>query len=95
MNDLFSDMIKEGWLIIYIDDMLLFSKDIETHQKHTHCVLQCLYENDLYLKQEKCLFDVDKVEFLGLIIKPDTLAMDPMKVQGIRDWPTPTSVKGV
>ena len=95
MNDLFSDMIEEGWLVIYMDDMLLFSKDLETHRERTRRVLQCLRENDLYLKPEKCLFDVDEVEFLGLIIKPDTLAMDPVKLQGIRDWPTPTSVKGV
>ena len=69
MNDLFSDMIEEGWLVIYMNDMLLFSKDIETHRERTRRVLQCLRENDLYLKPEKCLFDVDEVEFLGLIIK--------------------------
>ena len=49
----------------------------------------------MYLKPEKCHFDVSEVEFLGLIVKPDTLAMDPVKLQGIQDWPTPTSVKGV
>ena len=95
MNDLFSDMIEEGWLVIYMDDMLLFSKDIETHRERTRRVLQRLRENDLYLKPEKCLFDVDEVEFLGLIIKLDTLAIDSVKLQEIRDWPTPTSVKGV
>ena len=78
-----------------MDNMLLFSKDIDTHRECTRRVLQRLRENDLYLKPEKFLFDIDEVEFLGLIIKPDTLAMDPVKLQGIRDWPTPTSVKGV
>ena len=95
MNDLFKDMIAEGWLVIYMDDMLLFSKDRKTHKERTRRVLQRLRENDLYLKPEKCAFDVEEVEFLGLIIKPDILAMDPVKLQGIHDWPAPTSVKAV
>lgn len=95
MNELFQDMIDEGWLVIYMDDMLLFSKDPKTHCERTRRVLQRLRDNDLFLKPEKCLFDVTEVEFLGLIVKPDTLAMDPVKLQGIQDWPTPTSVKGV
>ena len=49
----------------------------------------------MFLKPEKCLFDVEEVEFLGLIVKPDTLAMDPVKLKGIEDWPEPSSVKGV
>ena len=95
MNDLFEDMIEEGWLVIYMDDMLLFSKDLKTHRERTRRVLQRLRENDLYLKPEKCVFDVKEVEFLGLVVKPDTLEMDPVKLQGIKDWPVPTSVKGV
>ena len=95
MDHLFEDMIEEGWLVIYMDDMLLFSKDLKTHQERTRRILQRLRENDLYLKPEKCVFDVSQVEFLGLIVQPDTLAMDPVKLQGIKDWPTPTSVKGV
>ena len=87
MDDLFSDMIEEGWLVIYMDDMLLFSKDRKTHKERMRRVLQWLRENDLYLKPEKCLFDVEEVEFLGLIVKPDTLAMDPVKLKGIEDWP--------
>jgi len=49
----------------------------------------------LYLKAEKCKFDVQEVEFLGLIIKPDQLTMDLTKLTGIREWPAPTMVKGV
>ena len=95
MDDLFSDMIEEGWLVIYMDDMLLFSKDRKMHKERMRRVLQRLRENDLYLKPEKRLFDVEEVEFLGLIVKPDTLAMDPVKLKGIEDWPEPSSVKGV
>ena len=95
MNDLFRDMIDEGWLVIYMDDMLVFSKDKETHRRRTQRILQRLRENDLFLKAEKCIFDAVEVEFLGLIVKPGELHMDPVKLQGIQDWPTPENVKQV
>ena len=63
MKDLFSNMIEEEWLIIYMDDMLLFSKDIKTHRERTRRVLQRLHENDLYLKLEKCLLTLTKSSF--------------------------------
>ena len=95
MNNLFRDMIDEGWLVIYIDDMLVFSKDKETHRRRTQWILQRLRENDLFLKAVKCIFDAVEVEFLGLIVKPGELHMDPVKLQGIQDWPTPENVKQV
>jgi hypothetical protein len=95
MNHLFKDMIDEGWIVIYMDDILIFSKDLAEHQKRTRQVLQRLQENDLYLKAEKCKFDVQEVEFLGLIVRPNHLSMDPTKLAGIKDWPTPATVKAV
>ena len=95
MNEIFKDMIDEGWLVIYMDDMLIFSHDTDTHRKRTLRLLQRLQENDLFLKAEKCVFDTDEVEFLGMIIRPDHVAMDPTKLNGIKDWPVPTTVKGV
>ena len=95
MDDLFHDMIDEGWMVIYMDDILIFSKDAGVHIDRTRRVLQCLREHDLFLKPEKCFFDVVEVEFLGLIIRPGFVAMDPTKLQGIRDWPAPSTVKGV
>lgn len=95
MNTLFADMLAEGWLVIYMDDILIFSQDKKTHQERTRRVLERLREHDLYLKPEKCLFDVTEVEFLGMIIRPGQFAMDPVKLQGIADWPTPNTVKQV
>ncbi|THH13185.1 hypothetical protein EUX98_g9751 [Antrodiella citrinella] len=74
MNELFADMIDEGWLVIYMDDMLIFSKDLDTHKERTHRLFQRLRENDLFLKPEKCLFEVDEVEFLGMIIRAENLS---------------------
>ena len=52
-------------------------------------------ELDLYLKLEKCSFNVSEVEYLRMIVKPGSLAMDPVKVAGIADWPVPSTVKDV
>jgi len=95
MNDIFQDMMDEGWVIIYMDDILIFSDNIEDHRKRTLRVLQRLQENDLFLKTEKCAFEVSEVEYLGMIIRPGQIAMDPKKLAGISDWPVPNNVKGV
>ena len=89
MNEIFKD------IVIYMDDILIFSRNCEEHTERTKCILQCLQEHDLYLKAEKCKFKVQEVEFLGMIIKPDEIAMDLTKLAGIKNWPEPTNVKAV
>ena len=78
-----------------MDDMLIFSPDRNIHQLRTIRVLERLQEHDLYLKKEKCIFDTDRVEFLGVIIEPDRIRMDPVKVEGLKNWPTPRNLKEV
>ena len=95
MNDSFRDMIAEGWLIIYMDDLLIFTPDKATHIQRTHQVLQWMTELDLHLKLEKCQFASTEVEYLGMIVKLGQLAMDPVKLDGIASWPTPTKVREV
>jgi hypothetical protein len=95
MNNIFQDMLDEGWLIIYMDDIFIASADIEEHRKRTIQVVKRLLENDLFLKLEKCYFEVPEVEFLGMIIWNGKIAMDPAKLKGIADWSAPTTVKGV
>ncbi|GBE79419.1 hypothetical protein SCP_0206170 [Sparassis crispa] len=95
MNALFEDIIDEGWIVIYMDDILIFSNDLEEHHIRTRHVLQRLKDNDLSLKPEKCFFDVKEVEFLGMIIRENYIGMDPIKLKGIAEWPEPSTVKGV
>ena len=95
MNDSFRDTIAEGWLVIYMDDLLIFSPDEETHRERTKCVLQPMTELDIHLKLEKCRFATTEVEYLGMIVKPGQLAMDPVKLDGIASWPTPEKVKDI
>ena len=95
MNGLFKDMIAEGWLIVYMDDMLITSRNKEEDTERTRRVLQRMKELDLHLKLKKCRFGVEEVDFLGLILRPGEIAMDPTKLSGITEWPTPTKVKDV
>ncbi len=95
MNDIFKEMINEGWVVIYMNDILIFSDNLEEHRKWTQQVLQRLMENDLYLKLEKCAFEITEVDFLGLIVKENYLGMDPTKLKGIAEWPTSGTVKAV
>ena len=95
MNDYLADMIAQGWVLIYINDILIFSKKPEDHHEWTTKVLKRLEEKDLFLKPEKCAFNAKEVEYLGFIVKPNEISMDPTKLAGIRHWIPPTNVKGV
>ncbi len=90
MNDIFHDLITEGKVTIYLDDILIFTKDKAEHRQITKQVLQRLRENKLFLKAEKCEFEVLETEYLGVIISENSIRMDPVKIAGIAEWPTPT-----
>jgi len=93
MNEIFHDMAVV--VMVYIDNILIFTKTEEEHDKIVQEVLCRLCANDLFLKPEKCFFKQQEIEFLGLIIGPNSVEMDPSKVEGITKWPTPTKVKEV
>ncbi|THG97606.1 hypothetical protein EW145_g7582, partial [Phellinidium pouzarii] len=93
MNDIFRIIITEEAILIYMDDILIFSDNLEDLHCKTNCVLKVLQDNDLFLKPEKCIFEVQEVEFLGMIIRPDNIHMDPVKLAGIQQWPEPHTVK--
>jgi hypothetical protein len=95
MDHLFGDFIAEGWLIIYMDDLLIHSAGDVEHQERTEKVLQRLQDNHLYLTLEKCAFAVPEVEYLGMVIKEGHMAMDPTKLTAIDEWQPQNSVKGV
>ena len=88
-------MIAEGWLVVYMDDILITSPDHDKDEERTKRVLQRLKDLDLHLKLKKCKFGVSEVDYLGLILRPGSITMDPKKLAGIADWPVPSSVKEV
>ena len=81
--------------MVYMDDILIYSKDLKHHCKIVRIVLQRLQDYDLYLKPEKCEFKRDEMEYLGMIISPGEVKMDPGKAAAVRDWPTPTMLREV
>ena len=78
-----TDMIDEGWIAIYMDDILIHAKTKKDLKDRMKRVLQRLKEHNLYLKPEKCKFERTEVEFLGTIISENTIRMDPIKLAGI------------
>ena len=94
MNDIFSDLLDVS-MIIYLDDILIYSNNPVDHKKHVCEALHHLHENDLYAHPDKCHFSEDTVKHLSFILSKDRLKMDPSKVQTIQDWPEPCKVKDV
>lgn len=95
MNDIFQDLIADGVVCVYLDDILIFTKTLEEHRRITRIVLDRLREHKLFLRADKCEFEKTEIEYLGVIISHNEVRMDPVKVAGVADWPTPTSRKEV
>ncbi|KAF8751589.1 hypothetical protein RHS01_08361 [Rhizoctonia solani] len=94
MNELFKDLL-DVCVIIYLDDILIYSKDDVSHTQHVHEVLKRLMENQLFCKASKCTFHVTSVEYLGIIVSDKGFNLDKLKIQAVQEWPVPTKVKEV
>jgi hypothetical protein len=95
MNEIFQDLITEGIVSIYLDDILIFTNSLEEHHQITHLVLDHMREHKLYLQPEKCEFEKTRIEYLSIIISHNKVEMDPVKIAGVADWPTPSNKKEV
>src|SRR5437667_459649 len=91
MNSVFM-MELDVFVVVFIDDILVYSKNEEEHAKHLRIVLDRLREHQLYAKFSKCQFWLKEVSFLGHILSAKGVAVDPSKVQEVLDWKSPTSV---
>ena len=95
MNDIFRDLIMEGVVMVYLDDILIFTETLEQHREVTRQVLALLKKHKLFLKPDKCEFEKTRVEYLGVIVSHNSVEMDPAKIAGVAEWPTPTNKKEV
>jgi hypothetical protein len=95
MNSILVDLITQAEVAVYMDDILIYSHNLEHHHKIVCEVLKRLQEYNLYLKPEKCKFEKQEMEYLGMIIRPGEVQIDPGKVAAVKDWPTPTTLKEV
>jgi hypothetical protein len=83
------------FVVVYFDDILVYSKSLDEHIDHLHCVLTVLRKEKLYANLKKCSFCLDKVVFLGFVVGAKGIAMDVEKVKAIKEWPTPKSITEV
>jgi hypothetical protein len=91
MNSVFMPKLDK-FVVVFIDNILIYSKNLEDHARHLHIILQRLREHHLYAKFSKYEFWLDTVKFLGHTISNDGIYVDPSKVQKVMDWKTLTSV---
>jgi len=94
MNHIFRDYMDD-FVVVYIDDILIFSRNTEDHYKHLDIVLQRLKGNKLYVRRKKCEFFVEETEFLGMIVGKKGVTVAQQRCEVLRTWPKPTSLTEV
>ena len=94
MNSIFNKYLDQ-FVLIFMNDILIYSKMEEEHQQHLRIVLQTLRDHQLYAKFEKCVFFKKEIQYLGHVISEDEIAVDPQKIKTISDWPVPKDVADI
>lgn len=94
MNRVFREYL-DRFVIVFIDDILIYSPSLEEHENHLRLALQRLREKQLYAKFSKCDFWQRQVGFLGHVVSGEGISVDPEKVKAVIDWPRPTSMTGI
>ena len=91
MNRVFRPFL-DRFMIVFIDDILVYSRNREEHIEHLRIVLQTLRDKQLYAKFSKCQFWLDKIAFLGHVISAEGVYVDPQKIEAVMNWERPTNV---
>ena len=94
MNSVFEPYIRK-FVLVFFDDILIYSPDLTTHLHHLSLVLNTLRTHSLYAKLSKCTFGQNQVEYLGHIVTEAGVSADPAKVEAMLSWPAPTNVKAL
>ncbi|KAK8983583.1 hypothetical protein V6N11_073987 [Hibiscus sabdariffa] len=94
MNEIFSPYLQK-FVLVFFDDILIYSLTLADHYSHLQQVLQVLETNSLFARKSKCFFGQEKVEYLGHIISSEGVATDPSKVEAMRNWKLPKSIKSL
>jgi len=95
MNEILRDIINEGKVVAFVDNVLIGIETEEGHDKIVEDVLRRLEENNLYVKPEKCAWKVQKVNFLGVVMSQENIEMEEDKVAGVLNWPVPKTVRDI
>ena len=94
INSILADLL-DVCVVVYLDDILIYSQDLESHQEHVHEVLRRLRKHNLFAKPEKCEFHTTSTKYLSFCLSPDGLSMSVEKVKAISNWPEPRKVKDI
>ena len=94
MQDIFRPYLDD-FVLVFFDDILVYSKSEEEHEAHVRKVLELLREYELYAKKSKCTFYTSHVEYLGFIVSEEGISVNPAKVRDIVEWPEPKNVSEV
>ena len=85
----------DRFVIIYMDDILVYSNTKENHVKHVKMILSALKQKNFKIKTKKCKFHVQEIKFLGFVITPGNIQMEMIKVDSIQTWPAPRNIKNL
>jgi len=94
MNNIFRKYLDK-FVLVFIDDILVYSKNKHEHEEHLHIVIRVLREHQIYAKFSKCDFYKPQIQYLGHIISEEGIVVDLENIRAIKDWPTPTSVTDI
>lgn len=94
MNSIFRPYLRH-FVLVFFDDILIFSKSFDAHIQYLQVVLECLCSNQFYAKLSKCSFGQSSIDYLGHIISAQGVHPDPNKISAVQDWPTPTNLKSL
>ena len=94
MNRIFKPYLDQ-FVVVFIDDILVYSKNIEEHMRYLRIVFQTMREEKLFAKLSKCEFWLDSIVFLGYVISKEGISIDPKKIEAVVNWPRPTNVTEV
>jgi hypothetical protein len=94
VNSIFKPFLRK-FLLVFFDDIIIYSKSCEDHVQHVDKVLQLLKEQQLYAKPSKCFFGVKEVEYLGHIVSHEGVKVDPNKIKSMMDWPIPKTLNNL
>ncbi|XP_057994484.1 uncharacterized mitochondrial protein AtMg00860-like [Hevea brasiliensis] len=82
----------DKFMVVYLDNIVVYSSTLKEHRNHLRLVFEKLRENKLFLKKEKCAFSQTRIKFLGHVIEQGKICMDQAKVKAIQEWAIPNSI---